>query len=127
RAGRTLDDARADALSAAELAARLVEIAPPGLNRVFYSDSGSTATEVALKMAFQYWRQRGGQHARRTSFISLRNAYHGDTLGAVSVGGIGLFHSAYSPLLFETHHVEPGDAEQLECVLDFHSEEIAAV
>ena len=113
--------------SAAELAARLVEIAPPGLNRVFYSDSGSTATEVALKMAFQYWRQRGGQHARRTSFISLRDAYHGDTLGAVSVGGIGLFHSAYSPLLFETHHVEPGDAEQLECVLDFHSEKIAAV
>ncbi len=113
--------------SAAELAARLVELAPPGLNRVFYSDSGSTATEVALKMAFQYWRQRGGQHARRTSFISLRNAYHGDTLGAVSVGGIGLFHSAYSPLLFETHHVEPGDAEQLQCVLDFHSEEIAAV
>ena len=113
--------------SAAELAARLVELAPPGLNRVFYSDSGSTATEVALKMAFQYWRQRGGQHARRTSFVSLRDAYHGDTLGAVSVGGIDLFHSAYSPLLFETHHVEPGDAEQLECVLDFHSEEIAAV
>jgi adenosylmethionine---8-amino-7-oxononanoate aminotransferase len=113
--------------SAAELAARLVEIAPPGLNRVFYSDSGSTATEVALKMAFQYWRQRGGQHARRTSFVSLRDAYHGDTLGAVSVGGIGAFHSAYLPLLFETHHVEPGDAEQLECVLDFHSEEIAAV
>jgi adenosylmethionine---8-amino-7-oxononanoate aminotransferase len=113
--------------SAAELAARLVEIAPPGLARVFYSDSGSTATEVALKMAFQYWQQRGGQHARRTSFVSLRDAYHGDTLGAVSVGGIDLFHSAYSPLLFETHHVEPGDAEQLECVLDFHSEEIAAV
>jgi adenosylmethionine---8-amino-7-oxononanoate aminotransferase len=113
--------------SAAELASRLVEIAPPGLSRVFYSDSGSTATEVALKMAFQYWQQRRGQHARRTSFVSLRGAYHGDTLGAVSVGGIGLFHSAYSPLLFETHHVAPGDAEQLECVLDFHSEEIAAV
>ena len=55
---------------AAELAARLVAIAPPGLNRVFYSDAGSTATEIALKMAFQYWRQRGGQHARRTSFIT---------------------------------------------------------
>jgi adenosylmethionine-8-amino-7-oxononanoate aminotransferase len=113
--------------SAAELAARLVEITPPGLNRVFYSDSGSTATEVALKMAFQYWRQRGGQHARRTSFVSLRDGYHGDTLGAVSVGGIGLFHSAYSPLLFDSHRVEPGNAAQLECVLDFHSEEIAAV
>jgi adenosylmethionine---8-amino-7-oxononanoate aminotransferase len=113
--------------SAAELAARLVDLAPPGLSRVFYSDSGSTATEVALKMAFQYWQQRGGQHARRTSFVSLRDAYHGDTIGAVSVGGIELFHSTYSPLLFESHRVQPGDAEQLECVLDFHSEEVAAV
>ena len=113
--------------SAAELAARLVDLTPPGLNRVFYSDSGSTATEVALKMAFQYWQQRGGQHTRRTSFVSLRDAYHGDTLGAVSVGGIDLFHSMYSPLLFEAHRVDPGDAEQLECVLDFHSEEVAAV
>jgi adenosylmethionine-8-amino-7-oxononanoate aminotransferase len=113
--------------SAAELAARLVDLAPPGLNRVFYSDSGSTATEVALKMAFQYWHQRGGQHARRTSFVSLRDAYHGDTLGAVSVGGLDLFHAAYSPLLFDAHRVDPGDADQLECVLDFHSEELAAV
>jgi adenosylmethionine-8-amino-7-oxononanoate aminotransferase len=113
--------------SAAELAARLVDLAPPGLNRAFYSDSGSTATEVALKMAFQYWQQRGGQHARRTSFVSLRDAYHGDTIGAVSVGGIDLFHSMYSPLLFDAHRVEPGDAEQLECVLDFHSEQVAAV
>jgi adenosylmethionine---8-amino-7-oxononanoate aminotransferase len=113
--------------SAAELAARLVDLAPPGLSRVFYSDSGSTAIEVALKMAFRYWQQRGGQHARRTSFVSLRDAYHGDTLGAVSVGGIDLFCAAYSPLLFAAHRVDPGDAEQLECVLDFHSEEIAAV
>jgi adenosylmethionine---8-amino-7-oxononanoate aminotransferase len=113
--------------SAAELAARLVDLAPPGLSRVFYSDSGSTATEVALKMAFQYWQQRAGQHARRTSFVSLRDAYHGDTLGAVSVGGIDLFHSTYSPLLFDAHRVDPGDAEQLECMLDFHSEEVAAV
>src|SRR5271170_1028293 len=64
---------------AAELAARLAELAPPGLCRVFYSDSGSTATEIALKMAFQYQRQRGGQHVRRTSFVHLRDAYHGDT------------------------------------------------
>jgi adenosylmethionine-8-amino-7-oxononanoate aminotransferase len=111
----------------AELAARLVELAPPGLSRVFYSDSGSAATEVALKMAFQYWQQRGGQHARRTSFVCLRQAYHGDTLGAVSVGGIDLFHAAYAPLLFGAHRVEPGDAAELECVLDFHSEEVAAV
>jgi len=112
---------------AAELAARLVDLAPPGLSRVFYSDSGSSATEIALKMAFQYWQQRGGQHARRTSFVALRDAYHGDTLGAVSVGGIELFGATYSPLLFPTHRIEPGNAEQLERVLDFHSEEIAAV
>jgi adenosylmethionine---8-amino-7-oxononanoate aminotransferase len=112
---------------AAELAARLVEIAPPGLSRVFYSDSGSTASEIALKMAFQYWQQRGGQHRRRTSFVTLRDAYHGDTIGAVSVGGIDLFHGAYGPLLFRTHRVEPGDAGQLERVLDSHQEEIAAV
>jgi adenosylmethionine-8-amino-7-oxononanoate aminotransferase len=112
---------------AAELAARLVGLAPPGLSRVFYSDSGSSATEIALKMAFQYWRQRGGQHARRTSFVSLRDAYHGDTLGAVSVGGIDLFHAAYSPLLFQSHRVAPGDPDQLERVLDFHAEVIAAV
>ena len=99
---------------AAELAARLVEIAPPGLTRVFYSDSGSTATEIALKMAFQYWQQRGGQHTRRTSFVHLRDAYHGDTIGSVSVGGIDLFHAAYRPLLFEGHAAEPGDAADLE-------------
>src|SRR5918911_3498621 len=70
--------------TAAELAARPVDIAPPGLSRVFYSDSGSAATEIALKMAFQYWRARGGPHTKRTSFVSLRGGYHGDTLGAVS-------------------------------------------
>jgi adenosylmethionine---8-amino-7-oxononanoate aminotransferase len=112
---------------AAELAVRLVDIAPPGLSRVFYSDSGSAAVEVALKMAFQYWRQRGGQHTRRSSFVCLRDAYHGDTLGAASVGGIDLFHSAYEPLLFRSHHVAPGDAAELERVLDRHDEEIAAV
>jgi adenosylmethionine-8-amino-7-oxononanoate aminotransferase len=112
---------------AAELAARLVALAPPGLNRVFYSDSGSTATEIALKMAFQYWQQRGGQHRRRTSFVCLRDAYHGDTLGAVSVGGIDLFHGAYGPLLFRSHRVEAGDVDQLADLLDLREEEIAAV
>ncbi len=112
---------------AAELAARLVELAPPGLSRVFYSESGSTATEIALKMAFQYQQQRGGQHRRRTSFVHLRDAYHGDTIGSVSVGGIDLFHSTYRPLLFHTHAVEPGDAADLERVLAAHEEEIAAV
>ncbi len=112
---------------AAELAARLVDIAPPGLSRVFYSDSGSTATEIALKMAFQYQQQRGGQHVRRTSFVHLRDAYHGDTIGSVSVGGIDLFHATYRPLLFESHAAESGDAAHLARILSVHEEEIAAV
>jgi len=111
----------------AELAARLVDIAPPGLTRVFYSDSGSTAVEVALKMAFQFWQQRGGQHTRRSSFISLRDGYHGDTLGAVSVGGMDLFHGAYRPLLFRSHRVTAGDVVELDLALDLQGEEIAAV
>ncbi len=112
---------------AAELAARLVELAPPGLARVFYSESGATAVEIALKMAFQLQRQRGGQHARRTSFVHLRESYHGDTIGSVSVGGIDLFHLTYRPLLFDTHVAEPGDAADLERVLSSHEEEVAAL
>jgi len=111
---------------AVELAARLVDLAPGGLSRAFYSESGSTAVEIALKMAFQYQQQRGGQHARRTSFVHLRESYHGDTIGSVAVGGIDLFHSTYRPLLFHTHVAEPGDASDLERVLALHEEEIAA-
>jgi adenosylmethionine-8-amino-7-oxononanoate transaminase len=88
------------------LAEKLVSIAPKGLSRVFYSDSGSTAVEIALKMAFQYWQQKGPQYQRKTGFLSLTEAYHGDTLGAVSVGGIDLFHSIYKPLLFQTRKIE---------------------
>jgi adenosylmethionine-8-amino-7-oxononanoate aminotransferase len=109
---------------AIELAQRLVELAPPGLTRVFYSDSGSTATEIALKMAFQYWRQRGEDRRR---FVALRMAYHGDTIGSVSVGGIDLFHSLYEPLLFETLKAEPGDVAEMERLLADHDGEIAAV
>jgi adenosylmethionine---8-amino-7-oxononanoate aminotransferase len=112
---------------AAELASRLVDLSPAGLSRVFYSDSGSTAVEVALKMAFQYWQQRGGQHVRRTSFVRLRDAYHGDTIGSVSVGGIDLFHATYKPLLFGSHAAEPGDAADMARILAAHEEEIAAV
>ena len=112
---------------AAELAARLIEVAPPGLSRVFYSDSGSTAVEVALKMAFQYWQHRGGQHVRRASFICLEEAYHGDTIGSVSVGGMELFHSAFGPLLFEAHHAPPGDIEAMERLISRREEEVAAV
>src|ERR671915_1530222 len=107
-----------------ELAARLVELAPPGLTRVFYSDSGSTAAEIALKMAFQYWRQRGEERPR---FAALRMAYHGDTIGSVSVGGIELFHSLYRPLLFDTLKAEPGDLGEMERLLGRHRGEVAAV
>src|SRR5437016_2148054 len=104
--------------SAIELAERLVAIALAGLTRVFYSDSGSTAVEVALKMAFQWWAQRG-EH-QRAGFICLENAYHGDTLGAVSVGGIDLFHSLYKPLLFDTWQARAGDAHHMEELLRRH-------
>jgi adenosylmethionine---8-amino-7-oxononanoate aminotransferase len=111
--------------SAIELARRLVEIAPPGLTRVFYSDSGSTATEIALKIAFQFWQQQGDTD--RTRFVSLRDAYHGDTIGSVSVGGIDLFHSTYRPLLFETLAATPGDVADMRRRFERHAGEIAAV
>ena len=110
---------------AIELARRLIDIAPPGLARVFYSDSGSTATEIALKMAFQYWQQRDEPARRR--FIALRDGYHGDTLGSVSVGGIDLFHSLYRPLLFDTLKAEPGDLYEMERLLEEYRGEVAAV
>jgi adenosylmethionine-8-amino-7-oxononanoate aminotransferase len=113
--------------TAIKLARRLVDVAPDGLTRVFYSDSGSTAVEIALKMAFQYWHQRGGEDASKTRFVSLRDAYHGDTLGSVSVGGIDLFHSLYRPLLFDALQAEPGDAGDLERVLAENEGEVAAV
>lgn len=82
-----------------ELAGRLVALAPEGLSRVFYSDSGSTAVEVALKMAFQSCQQRG--QTARGRFIAFTDAYHGDTVGSVSVGGMETFHGIYRPLLFD--------------------------
>lgn len=85
-----------------ELARRLVEITPAGLNKVFYSDSGSTAVEVALKMAFQYHQQKQSGPEKRTLFATVSGAYHGDTIGSVSVGSIDLFHHVYGKLLFET-------------------------
>ncbi|OGS21511.1 MAG: adenosylmethionine--8-amino-7-oxononanoate transaminase [Elusimicrobia bacterium RIFOXYA2_FULL_40_6] len=87
-----------------ELAKKLIELAPKGsqngLRKVFYSDSGSTAVEIALKMAFQYCQQTGQK--KKTKFVSFVNAYHGDTVGSVSVGGVDLFHKIYKPLLFNT-------------------------
>ncbi len=113
--------------AAAELAGRLAGIAPPGLERVFFSESGSAAVEIALKMAFQYWHQREGDLCRRTRFVTLEGSYHGDTLGSVSVGGIDLFHGVYGPLLFKTYRVAPGDERKLERVLELHAREIVAV
>ncbi len=110
---------------AIELAARLVDLAPPGLTRVFYSDSGSTAVEVALKIAFQWSAQRGD--TRRGGFICLRDAYHGDTIGSVSVGGIDLFHACYEPLLFGARRADPGDVDQLAGLLAAHGDEVAAM
>jgi adenosylmethionine-8-amino-7-oxononanoate aminotransferase len=120
---------------AIELAARLVQVAPDGLSRVFFSDNGSTATEVALKMAFQFQQQAG--HTERTRFASLRDAYHGDTIGAVSVGSIDLFHQVYRPLLFGgvalPAPTEPGGDEEAACrdralaLLDAHGHELAAL
>lgn len=85
-----------------ELAKKLVNLAPNGLTRVFFSDTGAAAVEIALKMAFQYWRQTPIQHPHKTKFLYLQNGYHGDTVGAMSVGGIENFHEKYQPLLFPT-------------------------
>ncbi len=84
---------------AAELAEMIIKISPKGLKRVFYSDSGSTAVEIGLKIAFQYWKHKGDNNKKK--FLSLNNAYHGDTIGAVSVGGIDVFHEIFGPLLFK--------------------------
>jgi adenosylmethionine-8-amino-7-oxononanoate aminotransferase len=86
-----------------ELAERLIGLAPPGLAKVFYSDNGSTAVEVALKIAYQFWALRGRPEKRR--FVALSQAYHGDTIGSVSVGGIDLFHETFRGLLFDAWHV----------------------
>ncbi|MBF0559394.1 MAG: adenosylmethionine--8-amino-7-oxononanoate transaminase [Nitrospirae bacterium] len=114
----------------------------PRLAKVFYSDNGSTAVEVAIKMAYQYWCHKGVKG--RTSFLSLNNGYHGDTLGAVSVGGIDIFHSAFAPLLFNSfkapspycYRCEMGETapgcsfaclKGMEDILEKHGAEIAAV
>ena len=105
---------------AVELAERLIEILPKGLARVFYSDNGSTAVEVALKMAIQYWRNRGEPERRK--FITLRNAYHGDTVGAMSASEDSVFTRAFEPLLFPVERV--ANLEELETSL---REPVAAV
>jgi adenosylmethionine---8-amino-7-oxononanoate aminotransferase len=111
--------------SAIELAQRLAGIAPRGLSRVFFSDNGSTAAEVALKMAFQHFQH--SDQPQRNEFVCLRMSYHGDTLGSVSVGGIDLFHTLFRPLLFDAHMAEPGDAADMARILDERGDRVAAV
>ncbi|MGB3087197.1 MAG: adenosylmethionine--8-amino-7-oxononanoate transaminase [Phycisphaerae bacterium] len=127
-----------------KLAERLIRLAPDGLSRVFYSDSGATAVEIALKMAFQYWRQCSPPRPEKTKFVGLTLGYHGDTLGAVSVGGIDTFHGLYRPLLFDTIHAPApycyrcplgktredcglACATRMEEILSAHGDHVAAV
>ncbi len=122
------------------LAKKVVEIAPKGLKHVFYTDDGSTAMEAALKMAYQYWQLKG--KGKKTKFVKLEEAYHGDTIGSVSIGGIELFHSMFRELMFETFKIPsphpyrfPGSKEEckefslskLRELLERHADEIAAV
>jgi adenosylmethionine-8-amino-7-oxononanoate aminotransferase len=130
-------------VSAIELAQELVEIAPGGLRKVFYSDNGSSAVEIALKIAFQFSKQKENGRSKHT-FLSFTNAYHGDTIGSVSLGGIDLFHEIYGPLLFPVHRApypycyrcplekfSPSCGmeclNRVEDILSAHHEEIAAL
>jgi len=127
---------------AVELAERLTQLAPPGLSRVFYADSGSAAVEIALKMSFHYWLNQ--DQPGKTRFVCLSGSYHGETLGALAVGDVGLYRDTYQPLLLEPLVVpspdcfdcEPGESwaehssrrfEQIEQVLAERHAEIAAV
>ncbi|HTF56653.1 MAG TPA: adenosylmethionine--8-amino-7-oxononanoate transaminase [Planctomycetota bacterium] len=127
---------------AIELAEKLLARAPRGLSRVFYSDNGSTAMEIALKMAVQFWGQNG--RPERTKFVALTEAYHGDTVGAMSIGGVDPFLNAYRPLLFPTLRAPttysyrctkastPGGCaahcvEDLAAILEKHANEVAGV
>ncbi len=94
------------------LAKRLADLAPGDLNRVFFASDGSSAVEVALKMAFQYWRQCEKPRPEKTKFIALGEAYHGDTIGSASVSGIARFHAIFEPLLFDVIRVPMPDGRE---------------
>ncbi len=127
-----------------ELAKQLLEISPPGLKHVFFSDDGATAVEVAIKMSLQYWRQRKDPQPEKTIYVALGDAYHGDTMGGISVGGVDRFTSMFAPLLFDVLRVPMPDMyrlpsgviaasalphylRQMESVLAEHHDRIAAV
>lgn len=107
---------------AVELASRLCRLAPAGLNRVFFADNGSAAVEVALKMSFQYWQQSG--RPEKTRFVSLSEAYHGETLGALSVGGCELYRQVYRPILLDGFQAAGPDC--FRCPYGRHRENCAA-
>ena len=108
---------------AVELAEKLVKILPKGLTRVFYSDNGSTAVEVALKMAYQFWRNKG---EKRKTFVALENAYHGDTFGAMATSDDSAFTQPFKSLLFNVLRAND-DLEKLEKLFQEKSSEIAAM
>jgi adenosylmethionine-8-amino-7-oxononanoate aminotransferase len=108
---------------AVELAEQLVSVLPPGLSKIFYSDNGSTAVEVALKMAWQYWRNRG--EANRSEFVAMHYAYHGDTVGAMSSSETTSFSRPFEGMLFPVHRVHapycfrcPLHLKRSECIID---------
>lgn len=125
-----------------ELSERLVALTPPGLERCFYTDNGSSAVEVALKMSYHYWRNSG--KPKKTRYINLSNSYHGETLGALAVGDVALYKETYQPLLLEPITVAGPDCflrdestsweehstamfQQMEAALEQHADEVCAV
>ncbi|MDI1291903.1 MAG: adenosylmethionine--8-amino-7-oxononanoate transaminase [Methylobacter sp.] len=128
--------------AAVTLAEKLVEITPPGLDKCFYADNGSSAVEIALKMSFHYWRNLG--KTQKTQFITLENSYHGETLGALAVGNVALYKETYAPLLMDVitvpgpdcYHRESGETWQdysirrfadMEQTLAKHADSVCAV
>ncbi|MCA9245494.1 MAG: adenosylmethionine--8-amino-7-oxononanoate transaminase [Planctomycetales bacterium] len=99
--------------TAIELAKRLADLSPAGLEHVFFASDGAASVEVALKMAFQYWRQCSEPQPQKTKYAALASAYHGDTIGSVSVGGVARFHEMFEPLLFEVVRVPAPDLYRL--------------
>ncbi|HMB94425.1 MAG TPA: adenosylmethionine--8-amino-7-oxononanoate transaminase, partial [Tepidisphaeraceae bacterium] len=107
------------------LADRLMKIVPIGLAKIFYSDAGATATEIAFKMAAQYWFNIG--RSEKCEFIGFGDAYHGDTVGAMSIGRMEVFHRPYFPMLFKAHFAKANKIESLRKILEEHGKRIAAI
>ena len=97
---------------AIEIAERIVDITPVGLQKVFFSDNGSSAVEVSLKLSFQYHQQKG--NINKTRFVSITGAYHGETLGALSVGDIDIYSEIYNPIMVNTYRVKGPDCYRCE-------------